>query len=59
MSYLLTKKNSSNVLSSVQGSFPILLIKLLDIDTQARGEDWVESIALFIYLPLYKNAKIN
>uniref|UniRef100_A0A2K5CLC9 H/ACA ribonucleoprotein complex subunit DKC1 n=1 Tax=Aotus nancymaae TaxID=37293 RepID=A0A2K5CLC9_AOTNA len=47
-------KALSKVLSSVQGSFPVLLIKLWDIK-MGRGDDWVEGI-LFICLPAYKNA---
>lgn len=44
------------MLSSVQGNFPVLLIKLGDIETQSRGDDQIESIALFTYLAAYKNA---
>jgi len=53
---LKTKKQRkiSRVLSSVQGSFPVLLIKLWDIETQARREEWMESITLFVYCLVYR-----
>lgn len=51
------EKAVSKVLSSVQGSFPVLLIKLWDIETQAGGgNDWMDSITLFIYLLAYRYA---
>lgn len=59
--YLLPSRNRQfpKVLSSVQGSFPVLLIKLWDTEAQARGHDWIESITLFVHLPAYKNACLD
>lgn len=45
------EKAISKVLSSVQGGFPVLLIKLWNIETRAVGDDWIESITLFILIP--------
>ena len=52
-------KKISRVLSSVQGSFPVLLIKLWDIETQAKRNEWMENITLFIYRLAYRYTAKN
>lgn len=47
-------KSNAFIRAVYQGRFPVLLIRLWDIEP-AKVDDCLENITLFIYLSAYKN----